>query len=406
MGSINKRLGALPEARAFAFTPPAIPGIGTASGFSFMLQDRAGNTLQDLEAQIDLVIQAAKKRPEIASVNTTFSAKIPQIFVAVDREKALKQGVDLGELYSTLQAFMGGAYINDFNRFGRQWRVYLAAAPEFRSDASDMNRFYVRNKDGKSLPLSTLVSIESSAGPEFTNRFNLFRSAELTGNAAPGYSSGQAMTAMEEVAAQVLPNGYGYSWNALSYQQKVAPSPLPTFGLAILVVFLILAAQYESWSLPFSVLLGTPVAIAGAFAGLLVARMEFNVYGQIGLIMLIGLSAKNAILIVEFAKVEHERGVPLLDAALAAARLRLRPILMTAFAFILGCLPLLDASGAGGVSRRMLGIVVVCGMLAATLLGVFLTPALFVLVERLGGRKQPAPAAAGAPPEEEHQAAE
>ncbi|MEO5731112.1 MAG: efflux RND transporter permease subunit, partial [Byssovorax sp.] len=336
-------------------------------------------------------MQAAKKRPEIATINTTFSAKIPQIFVAVDREKALKQGVDLGELYSTLQAFMGGAYINDFNRFGRQWRVYLAAAPEFRSDASDMNRFYVRNKEGKSLPLSTLVTIESAAGPEFTNRFNLFRSAELTGSAAAGYSSGQAMTAMEEVAAQALPNGYGYSWNALSYQQKVAPSPLPTFALAILVVFLILAAQYESFRLPFSVLLGTPVAIAGAFAGLLVAKLEFNVYGQIGLIMLIGLSAKNAILIVEFAKVERDRGVPLLDAALAAARLRLRPILMTAFAFILGCVPLLDASGAGGVSRRMLGIVVVCGMLAATLLGVFLTPALFVLVEKLGGRKDHAP---------------
>ena len=391
MGSINKKLAAMPEARAFAFTPPAIPGIGTASGFSFMLQDRAGGTLQELEAQTDLFIQAAKKRPEIATINTTFSAKIPQIFVSVDREKALKQGVDLGELYATLQAFMGGAYLNDFNRFGRQWRVYLAAAPEFRSDASDMNKFYVRNKDGKSLPLSTLVNIESAAGPEFTNRFNLFRSAELTGNAAPGYSSGQAMAAMEEVAAQALPNGYGYSWNALSYQQKVAPSPAPTFALAILVVFLILAAQYESWSLPFSVLLGTPVAIAGAFAGLLVAKLEFNVYGQIGLIMLIGLSAKNAILIVEFAKVERDRGVPLLEAALAAARLRLRPILMTAFAFILGCVPLLDASGAGGVSRRMLGIVVVCGMLAATLLGVFLTPALFVLVERLGGRKDPAP---------------
>jgi HAE1 family hydrophobic/amphiphilic exporter-1 len=407
MGSINKRLAAMPEARAFAFTPPAIPGIGTASGFSFMLQDRAGGTPQELEAQADVLIQAAKKRPEISAASTTFSTRIPQIFVSVDREKALKQGVDLGDLYSTLQAFMGGAYINDFNRFGRQWRVYLAAAPEFRTEAADMGKFYVRNRDGKSLPLSTLVTTESQAGPEFTNRFNLFRAAEISGSAAPGYSSGQALAAMEEVAAQVLPKTYGYSWNALSYQQKVAPSPAPTFGLAILVVFLILAAQYESWSLPFSVLLGTPVAIAGAFLGLLVAKLEFNVYGQIGLIMLIGLSAKNAILIVEFAKVEHERGVPLLDAALASARLRLRPILMTAFAFILGCVPLLDASGAGGVSRRMLGIVVVCGMLAATLLGVFLTPALFVLVEKLGGlQSHGAPAPAAAPPEhvEDHAA--
>jgi HAE1 family hydrophobic/amphiphilic exporter-1 len=392
MGSINQRLGAMPEARAFAFTPPAIPGIGTASGFSLMLQDRGGGTPQELEAQTALLIQAAMKRPEITGARTTFSAKIPQVFVSVDRDKALKQGVDLGELYATLQAFMGGAYVNDFNRFGRQWRVYLAAAPEFRTTAADMGKFYVRNKDGKSLPLATLVTTEGSAGPEFTNRFNLFRSAEIAGNAAPGYSSGQALAAMEEVAAEVLPKTYGYSWNALSYQQKVAPSPAPTFALAILGVFLILAAQYESWSLPFSVLLGTPVAIAGAFLGLLVAKLEFNVYGQIGLIMLIGLSAKNAILIVEFAKAERERGAPLLDAALAAARLRLRPILMTAFAFILGCLPLLDSSGAGGVSRRMLGIVVVCGMLAATLLGVFLTPALFVLVESLGGRKhRPAP---------------
>jgi multidrug efflux pump len=407
MGSINKRLAGMPEARAFAFTPPAIPGIGTAGGFSFMLQDRAGGTPQELEAQAELFIQAVKKRPEIASASTTFSTRIPQIFVNVDREKALKQGVDLGELYSTLQAFMGGAYINDFNRFGRQWRVYLAAAPEFRNSEADMGKFYVRNKDGKSLPLSTLVTTESQSGPEFTNRFNLFRSAEISGAAAPGYSSGQALSAMEEVAAQVLPKTYGFSWNALSYQQKVAPSPAPTFALAILVVFLILAAQYESWSLPFSVLLGTPIAIAGAFLGLLVAKLEFNVYGQIGLIMLIGLSAKNAILIVEFAKVERERGVPLLDAALAAARLRLRPILMTAFAFILGCLPLLDASGAGGVSRRMLGIVVVCGMLAATVLGVFITPALFVLVEKLGGRKDHAtPAPAAAPPEhvEDHAA--
>jgi HAE1 family hydrophobic/amphiphilic exporter-1 len=387
LAALNQRLGALPEARVLAFTPPAIPGIGTSSGFSLMLQDRSGGTLEELETQTNLFLQAAKQRPEIATVNANFSAHVPQIFVAVDREKALKQGVDLAELYATLQAFMGGAYLNDFNRFGRQWRVYLAAAPEFRSDAADMGKFYVRNKEGKSLPLSTLVRTESAGGPEFLNRFNLFRSAEITGSAAPGFSSGQALAAMEEVADQVLPKGYGYSWNALSYQQRSAPSPAPTFALAILVVFLILAAQYESWSLPFSVLLGTPIAVAGAFAGLLAMRLELNVYGQIGLIMLIGLSAKNAILIVEFAKVERERGVPPLDAALAAARLRLRPILMTAFAFILGCVPLLDAAGAGGVSRRMLGIVVVCGMLAATLLGVFLTPALFVLVERLVGRK-------------------
>jgi HAE1 family hydrophobic/amphiphilic exporter-1 len=390
--NVNARLGALPQARAFAFAPPAIPGIGTSAGFSFMLQDRTGTSVQDLEREVERFAQAARKRPEIGSINATFSTKVPQVFVQVDREKALKQGVDIADLYGTLQAFMGSAYVNDFNRFGRQWRVYLAADPTFRTDAEDMGKLYVRNRAGRALPLSTLVKPVSTNGPEFTNRFNLFRSAELTGAAAAGFSSGQAMSALEEVARDALPQGYGYSWNALSYQQKVAPSPVPTFALAVLVVFLILAAQYESWSLPFSVLLGTPIAVMGAFLGLTLAKLELNVYGQIGLIMLIGLSAKNAILIVEFAKAERERGKSALDAALSAAKLRLRPILMTAFAFVLGCLPLIVAGGAGGLSRRMLGIVVVFGMLAATLLGVFITPALYVMIDNLSHRQKRATA--------------
>ncbi len=386
LASVNRRLDKLPEAVAFASLPAAIPGIGLSSGFSFMLQDQHGGSLESLGQQVDAVVAAARARPEIASVNTTFSATVPQVFADVDRDKALKQGVDLEQVYGTLQAFMGGAYVNDFNRFGRQWRVYLSALPEFRDTAEDIAHFYVRNAAGRSLPLSSLVTTRPASGPEFTRRFNLFRSAEILGVAAPGYSSGEAMAAMEQVASSVLAPGFGYSWNALSYQQKYAPSPVPTFLVAVLLVFLVLAAQYESWTLPLSVLLGTPIAVAGALAGLAVSKMEFNVYGQIGLVMLIGLAAKNAVLIVEFAKTERERGVPAVEAAIAAARLRLRPILMTAFAFILGCVPLLSARGAGGVSRQQLGTVVVFGALTATLVGIFVTPALFVLVDRLARR--------------------
>jgi multidrug efflux pump subunit AcrB len=300
--------------------------------------------------------------------------------------------VPIADVYSTLQAFLGGTYVNDFTRFSRQWKVLVQAEPASRRAAEDMKSFYVRNARGEMMPLSTFVNVRTTTGPEYTVRFNLYRSAEIIGAAAPGYSSGQALAALEEVAAQTLPPEMGYAWNALSYQEKAAQGgTVKVLGLSLVFVFLILAALYESWSLPFSVLLSTPVAVLGAFLGLLSRRFDLNVYAQIGLVMLVGLTAKNAILIVEFAKERLAEGRPLIDAALEGARLRLRPILMTSFAFIFGCLPLWFADGAGAAARRMLGTTVVAGMTAATALGIFLVPALFVAFERLAGHHTAAP---------------
>ncbi|RIL08095.1 MAG: hydrophobe/amphiphile efflux-1 family RND transporter [Proteobacteria bacterium] len=401
LATLNRRLAAIPGAQVFAFLPPPIQGIGTGGGFSVMLQDRSGGSVEALARNLDAFLQALRERPEIATAFSPFRASVPQIYAEVDRDKALKQGVDLRSVYSTLQAFMGGAYVNDFNRFGRQWKVFLQAEPEYRRRAEDIGAFYVRNADLDMVPLSTLVESRDVGGPEFTTRFNLYRAAEVTGSPAPGYSSGQAMAAIEEVASQVLPAEMGYAWNAMSYQEKNAAGGATVFVLAIVMVFLILAAQYESWSLPFSVLLGTPLAVLGAFLGLFLRDFEVNVFGQIGLVMLIGLAAKNAILIVEFAKLELESGKPLVEAALSGARLRLRPILMTSFAFILGCVPLAIASGAGAVSRQQMGIAVIMGMLVATLLGIFLVPVLFTVIERLTGHgeahAQPAPAPPAGP---------
>jgi HAE1 family hydrophobic/amphiphilic exporter-1 len=301
----------------------------------------------------------------------------------------LKQGVAVADVYQTLQAFLGGSYISQFNRFGRQWRVFLQAEGVDRVTPEDIDRFYVRNNDGNMLPLSTVVTTRRILGPEYTQRFNLFRAAQITGQPAPGYSSGQAMAALEDVARTVLPTEMGYDWADLSYQErKAAGRAGAVFALSLGFVFLILAALYESWSLPWSVLLSVPIAVVGAFVGLLVRGFALDVYGQIGLVMLIGLAAKNAILIVEFAKAEFEREGDLVAAALHGARLRLRPILMTSFAFILGCVPLWIATGAGAAARRILGTVVVSGMLAATGLAIFLIPVLYVVVERIGGAEK------------------
>ena len=349
-----------------------------------MLEDRAGRDVAFLASNVGKFIAAAAKRPEITGLSTTFLPSVPQVFVNVDRDKVLKQGVALGDVYKTLQTFMGGAFVNYFNRFGRQWQVYVAAEGEYRNSTDKLGSYYVRNRAGTMVPLSTLVTVENRLGPEFTMRYNLYRSAQINGSAAPGYSSNQATQALEEVFAQTMPREMGFDYIGMSYQEKKAQEGVPPaaiFGLSLLFVFLILAALYESWSLPFSVLLGVPVAVFGAYATLLARHMENNVFAQIGLVMLIGLSAKNAILIVEFARTRYEHGVPLLEAALQGAKVRLRPILMTSLAFIFGCIPLWLADGSGSVARRVMGTAVIGGMFAASALAIFLIPVTFFVIE-------------------------
>jgi HAE1 family hydrophobic/amphiphilic exporter-1 len=398
---LNEELSRMPQGIAFNFPPPAIPGAGTAGGFTFVLEDRAGKDIQFLADNADRYMAAVRKRPEIGFVATTLLPNVPQQFVNVDRDRVIKQGVSISDVYRTIQAFMGGYFINYFNQFGRQWQVYIQAEDSYRTNAENVGQFYVRNGDGQYLPLSSFIRIERRSGPEFTMRFNEYRSAQLNGSAAPGYSSRQAMAALEEVFAQTMPPEMGYDYKDMSFQEKKEQegvSPAVVFGFSILFVFLILAALYESWTLPFSVLLSTPVAVFGAFAVLWLRRVllsaflpaymvqiESDVYTQIGIVMLIGLAAKNAILIVEFAKDEFEHGRSLVEAALAGARLRLRPILMTSFAFILGCIPLWTAKGSGAVARQIIGTTVIGGMLAASAFGIFLIPALFYVVERLSG---------------------
>ena len=384
---LQRALSQVASGIAFSFPPPAIPGVGTSGGATFILEDRSGSGIDFLAKNAQVFLGEARRRPELTGVMTTALFGVPQVGVKVDNAKVMTQQIPLSNLYETIQTFMGGALINYFNRFGLQWQVYVQADGPFRTNANNLGKFYVRNAAGEMVPLSTLTSTYPRSGAEFVMRYNLFNCVQINASAAPGYSSGQVMAALEDVFHKTMPSQMGFDYSGMSYQEQKAAqgvSPATIFGLAFFVVFLIMAAQYESWTLPFSVLLGVPIAVFGAFLTLYLRRLDNDVYAQIGLVMLIGLSAKNAILIVEFAKMEYDKGATLIDASLTGARLRLRPILMTAFAFILGCVPLWTASGAGAISRQVLGTCVIGGMLAATILAVFFIPVSFDVVERFG----------------------
>jgi len=392
VAALNREFfAAINEAQVFAFAPPPIPGLGSGSGFTINIQDRAGNTPEYLAEQTAGFIKAAQARPEIGAVITTFRSSVPQRYMEINRDKVLKAGVALNDIYTTVGAFLGGSYVNDFNRFGRLYKAYIQAEPEYRISEDRINLFFVKNSQGRSVPLSAFVSIKEVAGPDFTNRFNLYRSVELTGGPAPGFTSAQALEALETVAEETLPADMSYAWANMSFQEKQASGTAAVvFAFSLLFVFLILAAQYESWTLPMSILLGTPFAIFGAFLALYLARMtstsyELNIFAQIALVMLIGMAAKNAILIVEFANLEFNKGLSLFDAAIKAASLRFRPILMTAFSFILGVLPLVVASGAGAEARVVMGVALLGGMALATTLGVFFYPMLFVFIGKVAG---------------------
>ncbi len=400
MATLQSQVARIPEAIIFPFNIPTISGFGASAGFNFLLQDRSGSLSVERLGELSREFQeAARKRPEIGNIFTSFDPRYPQVKVELDREKARKLGVPVNEAFQALSASLGGSYVNDFNRFGRLFRVYVQAEADFRRTPEDIGQIWVRSKTTNDMiPLGTLVSITSQAGTELTNRFNLLRSVELNGVPARGYASGQALAALEDVFQQTMPPEMGFAYSSLSYQEKIAPPAGPTFAAAILFVFLLLAAMYESWRLPWAVLLGSPLVALGAFFGVWLAGYDNNVYVQIGNIMLIGLAAKNAILIVEFAKAKHEQdGLGIEEAALESARLRFRPILMTAFAFILGVIPLMRASGAGAGAQNVMGTAVFFGMLVATALGVFLIPGNYAFVELLG-RKKKGQAAVEPPP--------
>ena len=391
--AVTAKLLRIEEGVAFAFIPPPIQGLGNAGGFELMLQDRGAAGVQQLQTIADDLAFEGNRNPVLARVNNSFRANVPQLYLDLDRTKAKTLGIPLSDIFDTLQAYLGSAYVNDFNIFGRTYRVMIQADAQFRSRVEDIRSLEVRDQAGNMIPLGTLMAVEDTVGPQAITRYNLYPAASITGSPRPGFSSGEAVASMQSLSSRLLPTSMGYEWTGVTYQQLAAGTQTPIiFGLAFIFVFLFLAAQYESWLIPFSVLLTIPFALLGAIVATWARGLDNNVYTQIGLVLLIGLSAKTAILIVEFAKqLREEEGMDTLEAAVQAARLRFRPLLMTALSFVLGVLPLLVASGAGSASRRALGTAVFGGMLLSTVIGVFLTPVFFVLVQKLRDRSMKAP---------------
>ena len=396
--SVNRELAQIAGAQAFAFPIPPISGLSASGGFTMLLQDRAASTPQELEAQLKAFLGALRQRPEVAQPFSSFSASLPQVGIEVDTAQISKLGLPVNRVYQSLQTFLGGLYVNQFTRFGRLWKVYLQADGEYRRTTQDLGNYFVRANNGEMIPLATLARTTETSGPNYILRFNLFPAAEITGSSGAGFSSGQTIEALKETFDGTVADGFGYDWSGQTFQEIRAQGQQGiVFAMAILFVFLLLAALYESWTLPFSVLLGTPFALLGAMFGTWALGLDNNLYTQIGIVLLVGLAAKNAILIVEFAKMGRDAAKPIDEAAAEAARLRFRPILMTAFAFILGCVPLMLASGSGANSRIALGTGVVFGMSCATVLGVFLIPFLYSVVQKFGERFSGPPKAASAP---------
>jgi HAE1 family hydrophobic/amphiphilic exporter-1 len=384
LGHIMQEVQKIPEAIVFAFPPPPIMGLGVAGGFQLQLEDRGGAGLQELQQVADEMARDGNAQSGLAKLNTTFRAGVPQIYANIDRVKAKSLGVPLGTIFGTLQASLGSAYVNDFNLFGRTWQVRVQADQRFRLRPEDIRRLEVRNQQGEMIPLGTLVQVEESLGPQIIPRYNLYPSATINGEAAPGFSSGQALKLVEQMAASKLPSSMGYEWTGMSFQEKrVGSQAVYVFAMAVLMVYLVLAAQYESWTMPAAVILVVPLALLGTVVAVAARGMDNNIYTQIGIVLIIALASKNAILIVEFARDLRSQGRSILDAAVAASRLRFRPILMTSFAFILGIYPLVNAEGAGAASRRALGTAVFGGMVAATVLAVFFVPVFYVVMQRL-----------------------
>jgi HAE1 family hydrophobic/amphiphilic exporter-1/multidrug efflux pump len=374
------------EANVLIVNPPAVPGIGQASGFEFVLENQSGEDIESLQNVTQQFMKQASLRPEIGRMSMFFNTDLPSVEYVIDRERAKSRGVELSDIFGALQTFLGGAYINDFNLYGRTFRVTAQAEGRDRASFDTLNSLYVRSSQGGMVPLSAVIDPKLTKGPAYIERYNVLRAVTITGSAADGYSADDAVNAMEAASAD-LPPGYSYEWTSAIYQQKLSGGQAPyIFAASLGFVFLVLAALYESWAIPFAVILGIPFAVFGAFVGLGARSLDNNILAQVGLIMLIGLAAKNAILIVEFAKLAHDRGTPILEAALEGARLRLRPILMTSFAFIFATLPLAIATGAGATARQVLGTVVVFGMSLATTLGIIAIPLFYVLLARLADR--------------------